>query len=215
MENYKFSVPVRISYIADESTISIENMDDLDVVQEKYGVDLDFIVEEFDYRVDVEKDSDDDYEDGDEPFGMSEEDIFNDVISDNWDDIVRKLNKECKLEDLTDEEVESIFGITKESFEKNIIVTDSEEIPQDYKIVSTTLTEFNKGKNEFYVEVGVDRKLKKEEIEQVRNWVEYHTSESWGVKFSKIDLSDKLQMEDVYVYVIPWSLKKDVKYLKA
>ena len=214
MENYKFSVPVRISYIADESTISIENLDDLEEVQEKYGVDLEFIVDEFEYRVDMEKDSVDE-EESDDNFGMSEEDIFNEVISDNWDDIVRKLNKEYKLEDICDEDVEKLFNITKESFEKGIIITNSEETPQDYKIVSVSLTEFNKNKNEFYVEVGVDKKLRKEEVEQVRNWVEYQTSESWGVKFSKTDLSDKLETEDVYVYLIPWSLKKDVKYVKA
>ena len=213
MENYKFSVPVRVSYIADESTISIENLNDLEEVQEKYGVDLEFIVDEFEYRVDMEKDSAED-EEADERFGMSEEDIFNDVISDNWDDIVKKLNKEYRLDDLSDEDVDKLFNITKESFEKGVIVTDSDDLLQDYKIVSASLSGFNKSKNEFYVDVEVNKKIKKEEVELVRNWVEYHTSESWGVKFSKTDLSDKLQTEDVYVYLIPWSLKKDVKFIK-
>ncbi len=215
MEKYKYSVPVRISYIADESTISIENLDDLDEVQEKYGVDLEFIIDEFDYRVDMEKSNMEDEEESGEYFGMSEEDIFNDVISDNWDDIVKKLNKEYRLDDLTDEEVEKLFNITKESFDKGVFIPNPEEPPQDYKIVTATLSDFNKNKNEFYVEVEVDKKLKKEEIEQVRNWVEYDTSEAWGLNFSKTDLSDKLQTEDVYVYLIPWSLKKDVKYVKA
>lgn len=214
MEKYKYSVPVRISYIADESTISIENLDDLDEVQEKYGVDLEFIIDEFDYRVDMEKGNMEDEDESGEYFGMSEEDIFNDVIGDNWDDIVKKLNKEYRLDDLTDEEAEKLFNITKESFDKNVHIGDNEE-SNEYKILTATLSEFNKSKNEFYVDVEVDRKLKKEEIELVRNWVEYHTSETWGLKFSKTDLSDKLQTEDVYVYLIPWSLKKDVKYIKA
>ena len=214
MENYKFSVPVRISYIADESTISIESLDDLEEVQEKYGVDLEFIEDEFDYRLDMERDSVEE-EDSDEYFGRSEEDIFNDVISDNWDDIVKKLNKEYKLDDICDEDVEKLFNITKEGFEKDVVITETNDTSQDYKIISATLSEFNKSKNEFYVEIGIDKKLKKEEIEQVRNWVEFHTSESWGVKFSKTDLSDKLDTEDVYVYLIPWSLKKDVKYVKS
>jgi hypothetical protein len=214
MEKYRFSVPVRVNYIADESTISIETIDDLEEVQEKYSVDLSFIVDEFEYRVDSEKESMEDDEENGEYFGMSEEDIFNDVISDNWDDIVKRINREYRLEDLSDEEVEKLFLVTKESFEKCVSVDDSDETEQNHKILSASLTEFNKPKNEFYVEVGVNRKLKKEEIEQVRNWVEYHTSESWGVKFSKTDLSDKLQTEDIYVYLIPWSLKKDVKYVK-
>ena len=95
MENYKFSVPVKINYIADESTISIENLDDLEEVQEKYSADLEFIVDEFEYKVDMEKDKDSDEDE--DYFGMSEDDIFNDVITDNWDDIVKKLNKDYKL----------------------------------------------------------------------------------------------------------------------
>lgn len=214
MEQYKFSIPVKVSYIADESTISIENIDDLEEVQEKYGADLEFIIDEFEYKLDMEKDSMDE-EDPDEHFGMSEDDIFNDVISDNWDDIVKKLNKEYRLDDLTDEDTEKLFTITKENFDKKVSLGDTDESEQVFKIESATLSGFNKNRNEFIVEVGVDKKLKKEEIELVRNWVEYQTTESWGLRFSKTDLSDKLESEDIYVYLIPWSLKRDVKYIKA
>lgn len=215
MENYKFAVPIRVNYIADESTISVDTMDDLEEVQEKYGVDLEFIVDEFEYRVDMEKDSIEDY-DSDEYFGMSEEDIFNDVITDNWDDIVKKLNKEYKLDDLSEEDVEKLFNITKDSFDKNVLVSSFENTSEDdFEVLSVSLDGFSKSKGEFYVLVGVSKKIKKDEIEVVRNWVETQTSEDWGLKFSKTDLSDKVQSEDVYVYLIPWSLKKDVKYIKA
>lgn len=215
MENYKFAVPIRVNYIADESTISVDTMDDLEEVQEKYGVDLEFIVDEFEYRVDMEKDSAEDY-DTDEYFGMSEEDIFNDVITDNWDDIVKKLNKEYKLDDLSEEDVEKLFNITKDSFDKNVLVSSFENTSEDdFEVLSVSLDGFSKSKGEFYVLVGVSKKIKKDEIEVVRNWVETQTSEDWGLKFSKTDLSDKVQSEDVYVYLIPWSLKKDVKYIKA
>ena len=69
MDIYKFSVPIKINYLADESTISIENMDDLEVVQEKYCADLEFIIDEFEYKVDMETDKDSDEED--DCFGMS------------------------------------------------------------------------------------------------------------------------------------------------
>jgi hypothetical protein len=211
MEKYKFSIPVKVSYIADESTISIENIDDLKEVQEKYGADLEFIIDEFEYRLDIEKDNIEEEED--EHFGMSEDDIFNDVISDNWNDIVKKLNKEYRLDDLTDENVKKIFNITKEHFNKNVTTLDYDE-DLDYKIITADLVDFDKGKNEFIIEVGVNNKLKKDEIDCVKNWIECITSEDWGLRFSKTDLSDKLEIEDVYVYLIPWSLKREIKYIK-
>lgn len=214
METYKFSIPVKVSHIADESTISIENIDDLEEVQEKYGVDLEFIIDEFEYKLDIEKDAAED-EDEDEHFGMSEEDIFNDVISDNWEDIVDKLNKEYRLDDLSDEDVEKLFHITKENFEKTVTTLDHDEDELDYKIIKADLVGFNKSKSELHLEVGVDKKLKKDEIDSVKNWVEFVTSEDWGLRFSKTDLSDKLETEDVYVYMIPWSLRREVKYMKA
>ena len=213
MESYKFAVPVRVNYIADESTISIMSLEDLEEVQEKYNVDLEFVINEFEYKVDMEKDAmeDDDY------MGMGEDEIFDSVIEENWDDIIKKLNKDCKLDDLNDEDIQKIFDITKENFDKNVSLDsfDDSYQNQNYKILSALFTSYNRSKSEFYIEVSVDRKLKKNEIEWVRNWVETITSEDWGLKFSKTDLSDKLETEDVYVYLIPWSLKKDVKYIKA
>ena len=52
------------------------------------------------------------------------------------------------------------------------------------------------------------------EIEWIRNWIDYETSEDWGVKFSKTDLSDKLEVENIYVYLTPWSSKKEVKHVE-
>jgi hypothetical protein len=215
MENYKFAIPVRVNHIVDESTISIDNIDDLEEIEEKYGVDLDFIEDEFEYRITSEKDLDDDY-DSQEYFGMSEEDIFSDVITDNWDDIIKKLNREYKLNDLSEEDVEKLFNITKENFDKNVTINNFENVLEDgVQMLSVSLDGFNKSKGEFYVLVSINEKIKKDDIEIIRSWVETQTSEEWGLKFSKIDLSDKLQSDDIYIYLIPWSLKKDVKYIKA
>ena len=205
METYKFSIPTRINYIADESTISIENMDDIEEIEDKYCVDLDFVVEEYEYKLDMEKNIEED-----EDYGMDEDDIFSDIIADNWNKIIKKLNKEYKLDDLTDEEVNKLFEITKEDFEKNVLISKFEQ----FNLSSIWFNSFSKTKSEFYVTVEVDKKLKKDEIEDLRTWIEIQTSENWGENYSKIDLSDKLKKEDVYVYLLPWSLKKDVKYLK-
>jgi hypothetical protein len=206
METYKFSIPTRINYIVDDSTISIDTIEDVEEIEDMYCVDLDFVVEEYEYKLDVEKNSEDD----EDYYGMDEDDIFSDIISENWNKIIKKLNKEYKLDDLTDEEVNRLFEITKEDFEKNVLINKFEQ----FNLSSIWFNSFSKTKSEFYVTVEVDKKLKKDEIEDLRTWIEIQTSENWGENFSKIDLSDKLKKEDVYVYLLPWSLKKDVKYVK-
>ncbi len=209
MENYKFSVPVRINFIADETTLSVETVEDLDDIQEKYDIDLQYIIDEYEYKIGNGKDDDDE-----EYFGISEEDIFNEIINDNWDDIVKKLNKEYKLDDLNEEHLSTLFQITKEDFNKNFTVNNFDNPLEDVDILSIEFSSYNRIKNEFYINVSIDAKLKKDEIENLRAWLDIEITEKWGEEFSKIDLSDKLELEDMYVYLIPWSLKKDMKYIK-
>jgi hypothetical protein len=204
MENYKFSVPIRINYIIDESTLSIDCLDDLSDIEDKYSIDLDFILDEYDYKVEMEEEAmeDEDY------YGIEEDEIFANVITENWNRIVKKLNKICKLDELEDSDVELFFNITKENFKKHI------KNNNDFNIKSISLIDFNKIKSEFYINVECENKLNKEEIESLKNWIETQTSENWGEDFSKIDLSEKFDNEDVYIYLIPWATNKDVKYVK-
>jgi len=219
MNNYKFSIPVKINYIADESTISIMTLDDLEEIQEKYSVDLDFVLDEFDYKVDMERNAMDD----DDYFGMGENEIFNIIIEDNWNNIIEKLNKEHELNELSNKDVEKLFNVTKENFEKNIstlnidwseYISDKLSENEQYIIKSISLLEFNKSKSEFYVNLDINKKLKKNEIEHIKNWLEIQIYDKWGMDFSKIDLSEILKSDNIYVYLTPWSLKKDIKYIK-
>jgi len=206
MENYKFSVPIRINYIIDESTLSIECLEDLDEIEESFDVDLGFIVDEYDYRIDMERDAieDEDY------YGMDEDDIFSEVVSENWKNIIKKLNKTNKLDDLNDNEVELLFSITKEDFTKHVTVNSFKQ----FDLSSVYLYDFNKIKSEFYINVECENKLNKEEIESLKNWIETQTSENWGEDFSKIDLSEKFDSDDMYMYLLPWVSNKDIKYVK-
>ena len=207
MENYKFSIPIKINFLADENSISINTVDDLEDIQEKYDVDLEYIIDEYEYKTDSENGVDEE-----EYFGISSEDIFNDIINDYWDDIIKKLNKDYKLDDLNDEHLTTVFDLIKENFNKHFKIDNN--LSEDFNILSVELLPFNKIKSEFYINVIIDKKLKKDDIEKVRNWLDYEMTENWGEKLSKNDISDKLDLEDMYIYVIPWSSKKDIKYIK-
>jgi hypothetical protein len=215
MESYKFSVPSKVSYVVDESTISIESVDDLLDLQEVYDVNLDNIIDECECAMESETDLM--YDEEDEYFGRSEEDKFNDIITDNWKDIMKCLNRECKFDDVDDEELTRIFEVTKESLEKTITV-DVFDCPKDknFEVSSITLESFNRLKSEFIINFDVTEKLKKDDIEYIRGWLESELYEKWGEKYSKFDLSEKIGKDDVYVYayLIPWSQNKDIKYVK-
>jgi hypothetical protein len=214
MESYKFLLPSKVNYVVDESTISIESVDDLFELQEKYDVNLENIIDECECAMESENDLM--YDEEDEYFGRSEEDKFNDIITDNWKDIMKALNKDRKLDEIDNEELIQIFGVTKKNFEKTITV-EVFDCPKDknFEVSSITFELFNKPKNEFVIIFNVTEKLKKDDIEYIRGWLESELYEKWGEKYSKFDLSEKIGRDDVYVYLIPWSQNKDIKYIKS
>ncbi len=215
MESYKFSVPSKVSYVVDESTISIETVDDLLDLQERYDVNLDNIIDECECAMESVSDSIYDDEE-DDYFGRSEDDKFNDIITDNWKDIMKCLNKDRKLDDIDSEELTRIFEITKENFEKTITV-DVFDCPKDknFEVSAITFETFNRLKSEFIINFDVTEKLKKDDIEFIKGWLDSELYEKWGEKYSKSDLSEKIGRDDIYVYLIPWSQNKDIKYVKS
>lgn len=206
MINYKFSAPMKINFEIDDSMISIESIDDIKDIQDKYDIDLEYIIDEYEYKLDSINDMDDD---DDDYYGVTENNLFDDIISDNWDSIIKKINKRQGTNLFSDEQIELMFRYTKDSFEKYILSEKYNE-----KIEKIELTSFNKTNDEFYINVTTHTDLDSKEIKEIKNWLDIQMIEKWGDSLSKTDLSDKIDMDDMYVYIIPWSTKKDIKYIK-
>lgn len=204
MKTYNFAIPVKIDFVVDESLIEIETIEDLEKLQEDFDVDLSYIIDKCELNI-LNEELEDDYDEDDDYYAMPTEDIFQDIISENWDDIINKLNKEYKLKDFEESQIKKIFDFVSNDFKNNI----KNEPIKDFEIIS-----YNTLKSEFVITLQTDKNLNSEEIEDIRSWLDVYTTDKWGDDISKKDLSSMLESENHSIFLIPWSIKKDVKYIK-
>lgn len=204
MKTYNFAIPVKIDFVVDESLIEIETIEDLEKLQEDFDVDLSYIIDKCELNI-LNEELEDDYDEDDDYYAMPTEDIFQDIISENWDDIINKLNKEYKLKDFEESQIKKIFDFVSNDFKNNI----KNEPIKDFEIIS-----YNTLKSEFVITLQTDKNLNSEEIEDIRSWLDVYTTDKWGDDISKKDLSGMLESENHSIFLIPWSIKKDVKYIK-
>lgn len=52
--NYKFAIPTYVSYCINESNLSIEDVKDLKSLQKKYNIDLQYVIDEYEYKIESE-----------------------------------------------------------------------------------------------------------------------------------------------------------------
>jgi len=202
---------VHIKYIADESNISIEEVNDLKKLQNKYDIDLQFIIDEYEYKIEQERDSmekDDDY------LGMSGDDIFNDIINERWDEIVNVLNNDNDLDELSDSITEKIFNNIKNNFNtsksiKKFVIKLNQN--NDFNMLIINMHSYNKQDDEYYINMTFDKELSNIELSIVKSWLDTQMNDNWGDDISDTDLSEDINVDNFFVYFTPWTLKKDVK----
>lgn len=206
MKIYNFAIPVKINFIVDESLIEIETIKDLENIQEEYDIDLSYIIDKCELII-INEELEDDFDEDDDYYTMPTEDLFQDIISENWDDIIQKLNKDFKLKDLEENQVKLLFDYIKKDFN---VSSDGLEIV----IKNIEITSYDVKKSEFIISIETEKELSDGEIELLINWLETVTTEEWGDEISTKDLSDIMGIYNKSVFFIPWSLKRDVKYVK-
>lgn len=209
MKKYSFAVPIKLRYIADESDLSIESVEDLEHIQNLYDVDLQYIIDEYEYKVEMDKGSsyDDDY------YAMSNDDMFVDIINERWDEIVELLNKDIGFNEISDDDCELIFNKIKNNFNSSNLIKNSvlEFNKKNTNINIIDMVNYNKFNNEIYVNISSESELNESEIDNIKNMLEYQINESWGEDISNEDLSGIINEDNYYVYLIPWSLKNEIE----
>lgn len=195
MNTYTFNLPVSVQFCIDESNISIESIKDLKKIQKKYEVDLDFVIEEYEYKVDMENESDE------EGFGVNSAEIFDDVIEECWDQISSALNPTFPLNDLMQEQVDVIYNeISKDFNNTKLEFNNIPFIMKNCDIYESLLC----------VEYKTVMELQQDEINEIIKYLDNQCSDEWGMKFEKIDLSEKLD-EDRMVFVKTWNSKQNIQ----
>lgn len=209
VNKYNFEIPVEVSYCIDESNLTIESIRDLKKIQKKYDVDLDFVIDEYEYKVDMEEES---MDDNDDYMGMTKEEIFDLVITELWSEIMEALTVDIKLNELDEHDVEKVFKLTSKSFNDSNLQKYFKN--KNIVIESMTMTNFDREKSKFYVEVITEKKLKSDEIEEIRKFIDGQCSDGWGEGFEQQDISRHLDEDERYVYIKTWNPNNEVKYIK-
>ncbi|MFA5585362.1 MAG: hypothetical protein WDA02_02290 [Saccharofermentanales bacterium] len=206
MNTYKFSIPVKISYYIDETNIEIESIKDIKKLQKKYDTDLDFVIDEFEYKMDI---NDENSQDDEEYLSITKEEIFNGVINDLWDDILSSLNIDYDLSDIDDKTIEKIFKVVSNNF-------NNSKLQQYYKQtdIEIKMDGFNIDESVLYITVYSDKNLNNDDLEDIRKYIDSQCSDGWGEEFEKNDISSDIDENDRYVYVKTWILNKETKIIK-
>jgi hypothetical protein len=201
---YRFAIPVTITYCIDESDILIETPKDIKKLQKKYDVDLQFIIDEFEYKMDIEQESmnDDDY------LGISKEELFGDTVNEHWLQIIDTLSNVYLLNEIDQDDVNKIYIETEKDF-------NNSNINKVYSNVLIKMNGYDRINSKFIVDVESNKILSDIEIEDIRKFIDHQCSDGWGIKFEEIDLSDCIEKEDRLVFVKTWQKGNDVKYLES
>ena len=204
MMTYRFAIPVQISYCVDESYLNIESLRDIKKIQKEHEVDLGFVIDEYEYKLEMNEDNYDD----DCP-SLSKQEIFDIVINELWDDIMECLNINYDLSDLDDSTVSKIFKITSQEFNKSNL-SQYYNKPDEFEI---NMVDYDIDNSVFIVEVKIENGLNKTDIENIRKFIEGQCSDGWGEGFEQRDISEYVDEKNKYVYVVTWVHNKDVKFL--
>jgi len=207
---YNISLPIKVSYIIDDIELQIHDIDELEYLGEKYGVDFQHIIDEYEYKLEAEENYlgyDDDEEDF---FVINNNELLKNVIDDNYDTIITKLNKEYKLSALDKETLAKIFVTTQNDFKSNFILYKQ---PGHYTINSVNISGYDASNSYFIIDVEVDRELSNEELIELKSIIDNKCTEEWGTKFEKNDLSDVIDEESMYVYVKCWDAENPIDFI--
>lgn len=206
---YRFEIPSEISYCVDESNLSIDNLKDIKKLEKIYDVDLDFVIDEYEYKIEMEDEAseDEDY------IRLTKSEVFNMVINELWNDIIEVLNYSVKFNSLDDNIVNQIYKITSNNFNNNHLEKYFNR-KNDLGIVSILMNDFNSENSVFYVDVTTDKILTDNEIDEICKYIDGQCSDGWGEGFEQHDISSQIGEEDKYVFVRTWNSNTEVKFIK-
>lgn len=192
---HKFLIPVKLVYIIDDNELQVINIEDIEYIQEKFNVDLQFIIDEYEYKLDAE----DQYLEDDDSFGVNKDELLQTVINDNWNEVVEYFNQEISISELDNNKLKSLLKIVKEKFNCDNITNE--------KIKSINIEGFNITNSSIILLV---------ETENINDDVLLHEiesifSEGWGMEFEDYDLSDYIGEELMYVYLKSWDINNPIQ----
>lgn len=202
---YKFALPTYISFYIDESNVSIENINDLEKLQKKYDIDLQYVIDEYEYKMEMENE----IADEDDFINLNDVEIFDSVIDELWNEITESFKTDVKLNQINKENIRKIYEVTSKHFNDT---KNWDEFFQLGNITNIEMTDVDDKNSQFIVTVETNKELSDDKIESIRKFLDHQCSDGWGEEFENEDLS-YLMNEDRSVFVKTWQPNSEVKYI--
>lgn len=203
---YRLKLPITVSFVVDENELQIRSLKDLDFIQSKYDVDLQHIVDEYEYKLETEENF---LEEEEDFVTINKTDILQSVIDDNMDEISEIFYREEKLSSFDKKDIQKIFEITQEDFNSRQLLKGYNG---NFTVNSIEITSIDVENESFIIEVDINRELDPSELSELRNTIEHKCVDDWGTDFEETDLSDELN-EDMYVYIKCWDDDKPIEFI--
>ena len=203
---YRLKLPITVSFVVDENELQIRSLKDLDFIQSKYDVDLQHIVDEYEYKLETEENF---LEEEEDFITINKTEILQSVIDDNMDEISEIFYREEKLSSFDKKDIQKIFEITQEDFNSRQLLKGYNG---NFTVNSIEITSIDVENESFIIEVDINRELDPSELSELRNTIEHKCVDDWGTDFEETDLSDELN-EDMYVYIKCWDDDKPIEFI--
>jgi len=203
---YRLKLPITVSFVVDENELQIRSLKDLDFIQSKYDVDLQHIIDEYEYKLETEENF---LEEEEDFITINKTEILQSVIDDNMDEISEIFYREEKLSSFDKKDIQKIFEITQEDFNSRQLLKGYNG---NFNVNSIEITSIDSENESFIIEVDINRELDPSELSELRNTIEHKCVDDWGTDFEETDLSDELN-EDMYVYIKCWDDDKPIEFI--
>jgi len=207
---YKISLPVKLSYVIDDIELHIQNVEELEHLQDKYDVDLQYLIDEYEYKLEAEENYLGYDDDGEKSDTRNNLELLHSVIEDNIQNIIEKFNKEYDLSAMDNKSLVKLFKIAQDDFNSKFVLQDQ---PGQYVINSVLINGYDATNSFFVIEVDVNRELTQEELLELKSLVDNKCTEEWGTQFEKNDFSDLLEEDMMYVYVKCWDADTPIDFI--
>jgi hypothetical protein len=190
---YTFSIPIELNYQIDQTLIIFDTIDDIHDTMSEYNVDLQFIIDEFEYKSEAENMyADDDY------IGIGSEDILKHVVLDNFTEVLEAFEENIRVD--TTEIIDPLKLFILAFINGVLFITDFNN-KLNLNITSVNAKCIDKNTSSILLDIESPTELLVDDINNLTEYLDDYFINNWDNFIGNKDLSNLINCADYYVYV--------------
>lgn len=197
---YKIQLKANVLYTVDEDDLDIETVDDIYQIENKYGVSLESIISEYEYKVEAEESYIDEFEEEDDlMLFVNKKEVLQEVVVSNMLTILDAVNKQVPLDKTNRKEadtlVKELLSRTNGTLSSKIYSFGT------FRLSELRLSGYNHKDGTLLFTVSCDGEIDENKLDAVASTVENRMVHDINDIFDDIEMSDAVERTNVDVYV--------------